>query len=78
VSWERCHNSKIQDALVAFAATMAQLESKRKSTRVREGLARRNAQGKPVGRQPGAGDKKPRKRSGYVARWEREREMAAG
>jgi hypothetical protein len=36
------------------------------------GAARR--EGKPVGRQPGATDKRPRKRSGYVARWRRERD----
>ncbi len=28
---------------------------------------------KPDGRQPGGNDKKLRRRSGYVARWERER-----
>lgn len=37
------------------------------------GLERRRTEGKPVGRQPGAADKKLRRRSGYVARWERER-----
>ena len=37
------------------------------------GLERRRTEGKPVGRQPGAADKKPRRRSGYVVRWERER-----
>jgi hypothetical protein len=36
-------------------------------------MARRRAAGLPVGRQPGGKDVKPRKRSGYVARWERER-----
>jgi putative DNA-invertase from lambdoid prophage Rac len=63
-------SSEVQDILVAFAGWMAQQESARRSERIRAGLARRRAEGKPVGRQHGAGDKKPRKRSGYVAAWE--------
>ena len=43
---------------------------------IKAGLARRKSEGKPVGRQPGAKDKTPRRRPGYVARWEREREAA--
>jgi len=54
-------------------AWVARMESQRRSERVRAGLARRRAQGLPVGRQPGAKDTRPRKRSGYVARWERDR-----
>jgi putative DNA-invertase from lambdoid prophage Rac len=61
---------EVQDVLVAFAGWMAQQESARRSERIRAGLARRKAEGKPVGRQLGAADKKPRKRSGYVASWE--------
>lgn len=64
---------EVQDILIAFAGWMAQRESARRSERIKIGLARRQAEGKPVGRQPGSTDKKPRKRSGYVARWERER-----
>jgi DNA invertase Pin-like site-specific DNA recombinase len=70
---------EVQDVLVAFAGWMAQQESRRKSERIRAGLERRRAEGKPVGRQAGAVDKKPRKRSGYVAAWEeggRHRERA--
>jgi putative DNA-invertase from lambdoid prophage Rac len=61
---------EVQDVLVAFAGWMAQQESRRKSERIRAGLERRRAEGKPVGRQPGASDKRTRKRSGYVAAWE--------
>jgi DNA invertase Pin-like site-specific DNA recombinase len=64
---------EVQDVLVAFAGWMAQQESQRRSERIRAGLERRKAQGLPVGRKAGAKDKAPRKRSGYVARWERER-----
>jgi putative DNA-invertase from lambdoid prophage Rac len=68
---------EVQDVIVAFAGWMAQQESTRRSERIKAGLARRQAEGKPVGRQPGSGDKKPRNRSGYVARWERERAAAS-
>lgn len=60
----------IQDVLVAFAGWVAQQESARRSERIKAGLARRKAEGKSVGRQVGAKDKKVRKRSGYVAAWE--------
>jgi len=62
---------EIQDVLVAFAGWMGQQESKRKSERIKAGLERRKAAGLPVGRQPGAVDKSKRKRSGYVARYEK-------
>lgn len=67
---------EIQDLLLAFAGWMAQMESRRRSERVRAGLARRQAEDPTFrpGRQPGARDTRPRRRSGYVARWERERE----
>jgi DNA invertase Pin-like site-specific DNA recombinase len=61
---------EVQDILIAFAGWMAERESARRSERIRAGLARRRAEGKPVGRQPGVKDKKARKRSGYVAAWE--------
>lgn len=64
---------EVQDVLVAFAGWMAQQESARRSERIKAGLARRKGASLPIGRQPGVKDKKPRKRSGYVARWERER-----
>jgi len=67
---------EIQDVLVAFAGWQAQQESTRRSDRIKIGLERRRRDGKPVGRQPGAKDRAPRRRSGYVARWERERAAA--
>ncbi|HET9081345.1 MAG TPA: recombinase family protein [Trebonia sp.] len=63
---------EVQDVLVAFAGWMAQQESARRSERIKAGLARRRAEGKPVGRQAGAADKGQRKRAGYVAAWEDE------
>jgi DNA invertase Pin-like site-specific DNA recombinase len=61
---------EVQDILVAFAGWMAKQESQRRSERIRAGLERRRAEGKSVGRQSGAADKKTRKRSGYVKAWE--------
>ncbi len=61
---------EVQDILVAFAGWQAQMESQRRSERIRAGLARRKAQGLPTGRQAGSKDAKTRKRSGYVKAWE--------
>jgi len=56
---------EIQDVLVAFAGWMGQQESARRSERIKAGLARRKAEGKPVGgRKPGAKDVKPRSTAG--------------
>jgi DNA invertase Pin-like site-specific DNA recombinase len=61
---------EIQDLLLAFAGWMAEQESRRRSERIRAGLARRAAAGLPIGGAPGRRDAKPRRRSGYVAMWE--------
>jgi DNA invertase Pin-like site-specific DNA recombinase len=63
---------EIQDVLLAFAGWMAQQESKRRSERIQAGLARRRAEGKPVGgRMAGSKDRRPRATEGYKASWER-------
>lgn len=59
------------ELLLAVTAWVARMESQRRSERVRAGLARRKAAGLPVGRQPGARDLRPRKVSGYYARYGR-------
>ena len=66
-------SGEMGELLTAVMAWVARMESARRSERVRAGRARRKAEGLPVGRQPGAKDRRPRKRSGYVARWERQR-----
>ena len=63
------------ELLVAISAWVAQQESQRRSERIKAGLARRRAEGKPIG---GAvskrgKDRKPRKREGYVEAWEKRR-----
>ena len=60
----------VQKLLISFAGWMAEQESERRSERIKAGVARRRAEGLPVGRQPGTKDKGKRKRSGYVASWE--------
>jgi len=68
---------EVQDVLIAFAGWQGQMESQRRSERIRAGLARRRAEGLPVGRKPGARDKTPRKRSGYYAYHEAKKAQAA-
>jgi DNA invertase Pin-like site-specific DNA recombinase len=58
------------DLLALLVGWFANFESKRKSERIKAGLARRKAQGGHVGRKTGAKDKGKRKRSGYFRRWE--------
>jgi DNA invertase Pin-like site-specific DNA recombinase len=75
--WTETADPAMAELLTSIYAWMARAESARRSERVRAGLERRRGEGLPVGRQPGAADRKPRKRSGYVARWERERDGSA-
>ena len=70
---------EIQDVLVSFAGWVAQQESNRRSERIKAGLARRVAEGKPVGgRKVGAKDHKPRQTTGYVRAWERRKAEVTG
>jgi DNA invertase Pin-like site-specific DNA recombinase len=75
--WLNTTDPMARELLVGMFATLAKYESQRRSERIKAGLARRKAEGKPTGRQPGAVDKKPRRKSGYNARWERERAAKA-
>lgn len=62
------------ELLAAIAAWVANQESARRSERIKAGLARRRAEGKPVGgRKPGSKDRRPRSCEGYVQAWERRR-----
>jgi putative DNA-invertase from lambdoid prophage Rac len=74
--WTETADPRMAELLASLYAWMAAEESRRRSERTKAGLERRKREGLPVGRQPGATDTKPRKRSGYVARWERERDAA--
>ena len=70
---------EVQDVLVAFAGRMAKQESDRRSERIKLGMARRRAEGKPMG---GAvshrgKDRGPRKTDGYVQSWSRRKAEAS-
>jgi len=69
---------ELRDLLLAIVGWVAHFESARRSERTKAGLARVRAEGKAIGRQARSKDRRKRKRSGYVARWERpgERERA--
>lgn len=62
---------ELKPLLIAVLAWAAQFESSRKSERIKAALERRRAAGLPVGRQPGAVDKRKRRVAGYHRRWER-------
>lgn len=57
------------DLLYAITAWVAEFESKRRSERIKAGLARRKDKGLPIGRQLGAKDQGKRKRLGYFGRF---------
>lgn len=65
---------ELRELLLAITAWVARMESQRRSERTRAGLARARAEGKRIGRPPGARDGRKRRRSGYFGRWARERE----
>jgi putative DNA-invertase from lambdoid prophage Rac len=67
-----------QELLLSITAWVARQESVRKSERTKAGLTQARANGKVLGRPPGAKDKKRRKQSGYFARWADRRENAPG
>jgi putative DNA-invertase from lambdoid prophage Rac len=56
---------EVQNLLISFAGWMAEQESRRRSERIKAGLARRKAEGKPIGRLEGHGDKRKRRTKGY-------------
>lgn len=72
-------NDAAAELLAAIAAWVAQRESQRRSERIKAGLERRRAEGKMVGgRKPGAKDRKPRRRDGYAAGWEKRKAVIQG
>jgi DNA invertase Pin-like site-specific DNA recombinase len=59
--WTETADPRMAELLASLYAWMAAEESRRRSERTRAGLERRKREGLPVGRQPGATDKKPRR-----------------
>ena len=58
-------SGELRDLLLAIVGWVAAFESRRRSERIKSGLARRKAAGLSVGRREGSKDRKPRKVSGY-------------
>ena len=68
---------EVAGILIPFAAWMGDMESKRRSERVKIGQARARAEGKHMGRPKGSADARPRKTSGYYRREAEKRERRA-
>jgi DNA invertase Pin-like site-specific DNA recombinase len=77
-SWaEDLRDPRMRELFLAIAGWVAEMESARRSERVKAGLARRRREGKPVGgRKAGARDKGKRSGEGYSAAWTPERRAA--
>ena len=75
-SWTQQSDSMMADLLYAITAWVAKFESERRSQRIKAALARKAAKGQLIGRQPGAKDIAPRKRMGYMARYNDRRKRA--
>lgn len=68
--WLRTRTPETRELLVGIVDWRAEQESSRRSEQIKAGLARRRAQGKPVGgRKPGARDRQQRGSEGYAAAW---------
>ena len=63
----------MRELVLALFAWLNEAESIKKSEAIRAGLARRAAEGKPIGRQPGAVDKRKRRTDAYHDREDRMR-----
>jgi DNA invertase Pin-like site-specific DNA recombinase len=66
------------ELLISVSGWVAQQESARRSERIKAGIARRKAEGKPVGgRKPGSRDRVKRSSSGYVEAWNRRKSASS-
>ena len=68
-SWTHHNDNMMADLLYAITAWVAKFESERRSERIKAAFARKRARGEIIGRKLGAKDKTPRKRMGYMARY---------
>ena len=72
-SWVDTTDTGMAELLIAIFSWVAEQERRRIIERIHAGLATAKASGKTLGRPKGAKDKKRRKRSGYLLRWQREK-----
>jgi len=71
--WLDTSDEGMGQLLIAIFSWVAKQERERISERTKAGLLRAKANGKMLGRKQGAKDKRKRKNSGYLLRWEREK-----
>jgi len=69
-SWLDTSDKGLGQLLIAIFSWVARQERERISERTKAGLQRAKANGKILGRHFGSKDKKYRKRSGYLLRWQ--------
>ena len=62
-----------RDIVISIFSAIAKNERMVISERTKSGLARARANGKTLGRKPGSRDKKPRRKSGYLLRWQKDK-----
>lgn len=67
--WLEFSNETMAELFYTIAAFIAKFEGDRHSERIKAAIQKRRDKGLPVGRLPGAKDKKPRKRTGYLLRF---------
>ncbi len=71
-SWlNTAEDNPTTELLMTIFAWLAKVERAKISSRVKAGMARSKVEGKKLGRPEGAGDKRPRIRSGYRERWKK-------
>lgn len=70
-NWLDTSDDGMRQLLLAIFSWVAQQEQKRISDRTKAGLEKARAAGKKLGRPKGSKDKKARKKSGYVLRWQK-------
>lgn len=71
--WLDTSDEGMSQLLIAIMSWVAKQERERISERTKAGLVRAKNNGKTLGRPSGSSDKKYRKRSGYLLRWQREK-----
>jgi DNA invertase Pin-like site-specific DNA recombinase len=69
--WLDTTDDGMAELLIAIFSWVGKQEAKRISERTKAGLERVKAEGKTLGRKKGSKDKKPRKKIGYLKRWEK-------
>jgi len=74
-SWLDTSDQGMGKLLIAIMSWVAQQERQRISERTKAGLERAKANGKKLGRQKGSKDRGRRKKSGYLLRWQNQKDL---